>query len=322
MYNFLCAAHVADKYGLKLVVLFDDGPYLETQPRHLERYAYLIAHCAKNWFHYYYEGLEETRCAVIKQYIEEDSAGFKRSVRPLVHKNHVPVVEYGKGLVYEWTRQSFHTRDAAIDYNKYWHKYVQLRPHIQNKMDRFVEQHMTGCRVIGIHFRGTDKYAAPGDSEDNPVHYEYSFCENMVRQHIKTMPGHEPVKILVCSDEQAFIEYMKSKFPTHMLLYTDSIRSTVCTDGVDIDSASCGPMDSRPECKLYRSLRYQSVHLGMKDQSSYQKGEDVLLDVLLLSKCKVFLKSRGNVSNFPKYISKELIVVDLVDEYTRYKALI
>jgi hypothetical protein len=51
--------------------------------------------------------------------------------------------------------------------------------------------------------------------------------------------------------------------------------------------------------------------------SSYQKGEDVLLDVLLISRSRLFLATRGNVSSFPQRLNPHLEVVDLVDLYKR-----
>jgi hypothetical protein len=324
MYNFLGASHIAHTYNMKLIVLFESGPYLETQTKHLIVHQQHISHSPKNWFHYYYRGYEEESNAFIQAQLHDNYSEFMRNVTPLKLRFHAPIVEYGQGRVYEWTRDTFNQRDAAIDYNYFWHKYVTVRHHVQKKVNAFYQAKMDGHMMVGIHFRGTDKYASPEDSEDGPIHYEYSFCRTKLDVEIGLLQAKElskqnpkQVKILLCSDEQPFIEYMKSIYPENMLLYTNAIRAQVNTSGLHINATDCTSSDRREQCVLFYSMRQKSIHLGMEDESSYQKGEDVLIDVLLLSKCNTFLKSRGNVSNFPGYINKSLKIIDLVDEYQR-----
>ena len=59
--------------------------------------------------------------------------------------------------------------------------------------------------------------------------------------------------------------------------------------------------------------------MGFKDHSKYKKGEDVLVDAMLLSHADVFYRSRGNVSNFIHYMRRDpnMEVVDLVQVYER-----
>jgi hypothetical protein len=322
IYNLLCAAHVAKLNRMSLVVLFDSGLYLERNARFLNEHRGTVS--PTNWFHSYFEGLAETYDERIAALIRERSPlVLQAPALRLVGGKAVDLKRRraGKLQIYEFARSTFDERPMDVDYGACWRAAARPLPYIERKVAEFMHRHgldAPNCFLIGIHFRGSDKYGNADDNEDGPVHYEYEWCQRMVCAEMKAAAaqGRRNCKVLVCSDEQPFVEHMRAHLPPSRVVYTSAIRSSVNTGGKHYQTHECtDDTNASPDCVVYRDLKHQSVHRGMPDHSAHQKGEDVLIDVLLLSKCNVFLRSRGNVSNFPGYINAQMRVVDLADAY-------
>ena len=314
IYNVLHAAHFAEKTNMDLIVLFDSGLYVETESKYqheMEKYTK-----TNNWFDYFFESLGTT-----DDQIEARDVGEVLSTKAYVKDNKKTETWYN------WERDAFDTRDMPINYLKQWQRVIKIKSHIQDKIDNFITQNeFAKHTVIGIHFRGTDKYGNAASSEDDPVHYEYAFCEQIIKEWQKQNEHLSPFKIMAASDEQPFIEYMCSVFDEDnkkMVAYTDSIRSNTSTSGLHLASHKCPDSYSGKEymeledCKIYRELKLKSVHRGDHVGSRYPLGENVLMDVMLLShpQVKVFFRSAGNVSNFPKYLNPNIQEVHMAAMY-------
>ena len=136
-------------------------------------------------------------------------------------------------------------------------RYIRITPYIQMKIDTFVEQNFEDYFIIGVHYRGTDK-----DTEAPRVSYEDVFLE--ISKALNKIEEHE-YKIFVATDEQAFRYLFPEQFPLQVI-YTDSIRS----------------------------VNGEPVH--MSQGNNYQKGEDAVIDCLLLSKCNFLIRTSSNLS--------------------------
>jgi hypothetical protein len=314
MYNVLLASHWARRKGMGFLIMMDSGLYLENNVDRVPRH---VPHKERNeWFSYYFK----TNDKLFAQYCKD---------KPHLHS----FSDYDAAsdrVWYEWDRGAFnkHINDLeTLDHKLEWDENMgsKLLPHVQKRFDdAWVTAHgMNQCYVIGVHLRGSDKFANRNDSEDGPVHYEYSFVAKLLEEQcdVARRITTKQVKVFVASDEQPFIEYLKENFKACDLVFNNCIRSSVNTSGLKIDSHLCGdepaikgPFEN-PDCITYWNMAYQSVHRGHRELSSYLKGEDVLVDVLMLSRCDCLLRSAGNVSNFPKYINPDLIVVNMVTEY-------
>lgn len=104
-----------------------------------------------------------------------------------------------------------------------------------------------------MHYRGTDK-----SSEANPVSYD------TVIKHIRSvmaMHRNKRIKIFVATDDARFATYIHKQFP-HLVIMRNALRS----------DSSLG------------------VHVR-SDLNPYQKGEDVVIDCLLLSRCSPINKN-------------------------------
>ena len=136
-------------------------------------------------------------------------------------------------------------------------RYIRPRARILEKVDEYARANFADAFVIGIHYRGTDKLA------DAPrVPYE------QVREAIRgaiTVAAPARYKLFVATDEQAFLDYMLDLFPGK-LHYLWMYRS----------------VDGRP--------------IDVKQGDNRRKGEDAVLDCLLLSRCQYLVRTASNLS--------------------------
>lgn len=149
-------------------------------------------------------------------------------------------------------------------------KYVHLKPRIQKIVDDFVGKNFSADYVIGVHYRGTDKVAeAPRAS--------YEIMTAYINQIISQCPS-SSLQIFVATDEQAFLDYIKKQYPGYIICNEHAIRST-----------SASP-----------------IHLTSNE--NYRKGEDALVDCLLLSRCDYLIKTSSNLSLFSSYFNPNIPV--------------
>jgi len=122
----------------------------------------------------------------------------------------------------------------------------------------------------------------------------------------------KPFTVFACSDEDPFIEYMKLQLTEVNVVATNSIRSDFSTSGLHLKSELCpdnyagNEYKELPDCRMYRLMKEKSVHRGKYSGPRRRLGQDALKDVLLLTKCRVFLRSAGNLSNFVKYLNPNI----------------
>lgn len=151
-------------------------------------------------------------------------------------------------------------------------KYIVLKSHIKNKIDDFYEKHFRGAYVIGVHYRGTDKCL---EADIVPYKTVYERLQPLIKGH------EDSYKIFVATDDYYFLTYMNVQFPGHILVI-DALRSDAGT----------------------------AVHFTEKNLN-YKKGEDAVIDCVLLSKCDLLLKMSSNLSNCSIKFNSTMPVIDL-----------
>lgn len=158
-------------------------------------------------------------------------------------------------------------------------KYVQIKFHIQEKIDLFAKNNFQGSYIIGCHYRGTDKCGQGGGLPFNQVF-------DTIQTTIDSMPKKykNNYKIFIATDDQPFLDAIKERFKCPILYY-DVIRST----------------DGTP------------VHYNYYT-SNYQKGEDALIDCLLLSKCNFLFKMDSNLSRCSAFFNPFIPTMLLTDK--------
>jgi hypothetical protein len=157
-------------------------------------------------------------------------------------------------------------------------KYVKVKPHIEEKVNQIVENSFGYSTIIGVHYRGTDKWTeAPRAPYENVAAY----VDDTIAELEEI--GHSDIKIFVATDEQNFLDYMRERYPSIVICYEESERSV---DGV-------------------------CVHMSGTGGTPYKKGEDALIDCLLLSKTDILLKTASNLSLCASYFNPEIPVVNM-----------
>lgn len=166
-------------------------------------------------------------------------------------------------------------------------KYIQIRPEILEEVNAFVDQHFTNQgRIIGIHYRGTDK-----SSEAARMSYEQVF--ERVDHLLNGAQKIEKYKIFVATDEEDFVQAIQKRYPGKIVV-SNAERSR----------------DGKP--------------LHFSDQNKYQMGRSALVDMLLLSRTTDLLRTSSNLSFFATLMSPHLRVFSLTERSpnTEYDAKI
>ena len=155
-------------------------------------------------------------------------------------------------------------------------KYVRIKPHILAKVDAFEREYFAGNRVLGIHMRGTDK----GSAKLSPELMRIVKPREYFRHIDEYTDRHGYCKIFVATEQQQFLHQITARYGDRVLSYqamrTSGLRNPFQLDG-----------------------------------NGYRKGEDVLIDCLLLSRSDYLLKCTSAVGEFAMYFNPKLACVDL-----------
>ncbi len=135
-------------------------------------------------------------------------------------------------------------------------QYIRVKPHIQQKVDAFVNENFNGASIIGIHYRGTDKSA-----EAPRISYETVLAT--VQEKLGAV-GAEHYRLFLATDEQAFLDRMLNHF-ANKLIY----------------------------CKTFRSTDGKPTH--GRNADTHKRGEDAVIDCLLLSRCHYLIRTQSNL---------------------------
>ncbi len=148
-------------------------------------------------------------------------------------------------------------------------KYIKPNAVVRSKVDRFYKTYLENKKTIGIHIRGTDK-----KTEEEPVS-----ASRMVRVALKY--ADENTQFLIATDEQKILNELIALLAGRTVVYYNCTRSQ---DGNPLHDTSHGRSRSQIA----------------------QNGEDVVVEMLLLSKCDIFLHTFSNVSAIPLYFNPSL----------------
>lgn len=259
---------------------------------------YYSAKYGSNWWNYYFKPIQSQW--ITNRLIQYGEKYGYHPIRTLsLDKNNT----YLPYLYDNTTFQTLIKNKINIEWSDMY-QYIQLNSRMEYKINQFVQQHFNYPVMIGIHYRGTDKFAAYQDNEDleENKHPEYETVIKTIQKYIKSNKISEKYGLFVASDEQPFINIMYKNF-SNISSY-QSIRSNINTSGLKLDIPKT---NNTP--KQLRKIQLQSVHRGHSHICPHKKGEDAVMDLWLLSRCHIYFKSLGgNFSSQPKRINPKLIV--------------
>jgi hypothetical protein len=133
--------------------------------------------------------------------------------------------------------------------------------------------------VLGIHFRGTDK------SSEAP-RVSWSHCLAILEAHLRDRPDFQGV--FVASDEQAFVRFIAKSVKRRPVYWRDD---------------------------HYRSSDGRPIHTTVGVVGGYEKGQDALVNALLLSKCSTLIRTTSFLSAWASIFNPTLKVVLLNKPY-------
>jgi len=148
-------------------------------------------------------------------------------------------------------------------------RYIRPVARMRDRVDAYVRGRFAGAQVLGVHYRGTDK------REDAP-RVPYEAVEAAVRAQVPA--AGTAWKVFLATDEQPFLDFMRVRFPDR-LECLDMRRST---DG--------SPIDVIPGDNL-------------------RKGEDAVMDCLLLARCDRLVRTASNLSLCATFFNPRLPVM-------------
>lgn len=186
----------------------------------------------ENWWEYYFEPLP---------------AGAMENAAPVRYVNAYEHVAFTQHATRTMSRARGHSLIR---------RHVRVRKALASRVDTYAREHFGDARVIGVHYRGTDKSA-----EAPRVRYE----DVLASVHAQVdAAGSARCRVFVATDEQAFLDRMLKQFGKE-LIYCDAFRS----------------IDGAP------------AHGGAADPR--KRGEEAVVDCLLLARCNYLIRTPSNL---------------------------
>ncbi len=269
----------AGQHGLRPVVRFGprsgDGPNAFYDPRRGE-----------NIWDYYFEPVEDLTYADIEAKIDdvEDALTFSDLTTLTVDELWKIHCEEPRSI-FPYPHSMHYHREIDVEWyaeqraraNEVIQRHVRVKSHILDKVDLFERDHFAGTGVLGIHMRGTDKGTAHAPpSLMRVVKPEEYF------PHIDAYTDEKgPCKIFVATEQQQFLDQMTARYGDRVVSY-QAVRTSGIRNPFELEGGN-----------------------------GYRKGEDVLIDCLLLSRCDFLLKCTSAVGEFAMYFNPKLACVDL-----------
>jgi hypothetical protein len=150
-------------------------------------------------------------------------------------------------------------------------QHVRVRPALLDEVDRYWRAKAAGTFVVGVHYRGTDKWEGR-----TPIAYDA--VANAIRAVFPSSTN-AAWKIFLATDEQACVDYFSGAWPGRVL-FREMRRSS----------------DGRP------------IH---KTGNGFQQGTDAMLDCLLLARCAHLVRTDSDLGLFATFFNPDLPVIML-----------
>lgn len=153
-----------------------------------------------------------------------------------------------------------------------WTRYARLDAGVEAHVDSFAAAHFAGRRVLGVHFRGTDKTT-------EAVRVAWNALAEAVHVACK---AHACDAVFVASDEQAFVDFMQCTFADRtVVVHADTLRA----------SGS------------------EAIHVRPHPGRNRLKAREALVNALLLSRCTALVRSASFLSGWASVFNPGLPVI-------------
>ena len=159
-------------------------------------------------------------------------------------------------------------------------RYIGVRREVAGRVETLVQDLFADKRVLGVHYRGTDKAAeAP--------RLPFNYIRRAVEEFLHENPEFDCV--FVSSDEQSFVDFIESAFQGTIPVVYHEDRER-----------------SRSGIAIHRS----------RSGERFRKAEEAVLNCLLLSRCHALIKTPSILSGWSRLFNPNLPVILLASPYT------
>ncbi len=145
--------------------------------------------------------------------------------------------------------------------------HVRIKPHVLSRVRAFYDEHLARRHMLGVHMRGTDKLKMHGGRVLKPPEYA-----PLIARYLR---AHPQARIYLATDSPAFLREVREAHGEAIVSY-DALRSEK------------------------NAFQDRSV------PDNYKKGEDALVEALLLSCSSFLLKPASALSEFAVYFNPAL----------------
>jgi hypothetical protein len=153
-------------------------------------------------------------------------------------------------------------------------KFLVVKEDVVSEVDDFCRQQFGDRRVVGVHYRGTDKV------RESPI-VAYESVRRNIDHYLELYPATD--RIFVATDDANFLDHLRS---------ASLGRTIVCRD------------DS------FRSRDGSSIHES-SFTNKYEINRDAIVNCLILSRCEALLKTASILSGWSKLFNPRLPIVML-----------
>lgn len=180
--------------------------------------------------------------------------------------------------------------------NHYFFKYFDFSPEIYNEVNEFTKQ-FEGKRILGLHFRGTDKLRV------NWVdHIEVDSFLKIVDYHLN---HNEYDGIFFSTDSLSFQNIFTDKYKNNYLIYY--VPQNLTESAIHLSRLTI----VENAIKNYRKSPLLENILKEECCKNEQELRAIIVNMLILSKCNLVIKSHSQLSGFSKIVNPELEIYRL-----------
>jgi hypothetical protein len=205
------------------------------------------------------------------------------SSHPMAPEERARRIRYTKKILeFQDMGQPFGAEISIGDAARLVNKFMHVKPHIVKMVDDFWQICGADGPVLGIHYRGTDK------SSEAP-RVSWNHCLATVESRLRDRSDIRAV--FVASDEQAFIQFIARSVKDRPVYWRDD---------------------------HHRSSDGQPIHTTVGGVGGYEKGEDALVNAMLLSRCSTLIRTSSFLSAWASIVNPTLKVILLNKPYDKF----
>ncbi len=170
--------------------------------------------------------------------------------------------------------------ELTLDYAKtLFEENLRIKSEIIDCVELFVKNNFKGKKVLGVHFRGTDK-------KHEAAQVSREFCTKTISNYLSANP--DTNMLFVATDEEAFLEWIKAEFSHIHVVHHDDTE---------------------------RSREGMAIHTHPSLGNNYNKGKEALINCLLLSRCEALIRTASFLSAWSSVFNPDLKVIMLNRPY-------